>query len=328
MSDTYPWDDLRPPQTVNSYTRRLIDEHSQWDTFWVVDLNDDVGLMIDCGNAKRPEMAAPELRELEVRLLSRDGDDLQILFLLRDNGFKSIFFEFCKGLHRHIEAESSIEDVAKEAVDYTWSWYRFLKGKRTEELSPEAQRGLIGELVFLRDYLVPRQSWKDAINFWSGPFGNPKDFAWGKSAAEAKTHLNDARPFIKISSEFQLDAQDINALWLFVLGFQRDSDAEDDAKTLTEVVADMISSLSSDAPELIEDFYHRLLACGYSPKHDYNKYHWRWDNPRLFRVTDGFPAIQSSGLPQGVSKVRYSVALTACEPFAADFSELGDEKNE
>jgi hypothetical protein len=325
MPDTYPWDNLKPPQAASSYTRLLIDEHSLWDVFWAVDINDDVGLMLDCGSLDRPSMEAPELRELEVRFLSREGDDLQILFMLRDDNFKSVFFEFCKGLHEHIGAESSIENAAVEAINYTWSWYRFLNGKRPEELSPEAQRGLIGELVFLRDYLVPRYSWEDAINFWSGPFGNPKDFSWGEFAVEAKTHLNDACPFIKISSEFQLDAEDISILWLFVLGFQRDSEDGEDSKTLTDVVSDIVSDLSSSAPKTLEGFYHHLLAYGYSPKHNYDKYHWRWNNPRLFRVKKDFPAIQSAGLLQGVSKVSYQISLPACEPFKTEFFELESE---
>jgi hypothetical protein len=144
-------------------------------------------------------------------------------------------------------------------------------------------------------------------------------------AVEVKTHLNDARPFLRISSEYQLDTTDLASLWLFVLGFQRDATNGSESFTLSELVLEIINTISNTTPDSVEAFYNHILASGYSPKHDYSDYRWMWSNPRLYKVDVGFPSIQSNSLAAGISRVTYQIALSTCEPFKA---ELGTEFSE
>lgn len=318
MSTLYPWNSLVSPKAESSYTRRLVDENSRWDTYWVVDTGGNAGLMFDCGNLGNPMIKTPKLKEMKVEYLSLASDNFQILFLLKDSNYKDTFFQFCNGLLDAIESKETVQQAAFEAIEYTWQWYRLLKGESPDILSPEAQRGLIGELIYLRDHLVPALSWKEALDSWTGPFGKPKDFAWNDTAVEVKTHLTDARPFLKISSEFQLDTLNPGKLWLFVLEFRKATDTDSSSRTVSELVTEIFEEINNNSPDVADSLNTHLLASGYSRKHDYSGYRWIWRNPVLFEVTEDFPAIRSAVLPHGVSNVSYQISITACTPFKVD----------
>ncbi|MCL2525505.1 MAG: PD-(D/E)XK motif protein [Coriobacteriia bacterium] len=319
---SFPWDDLIRPDSVESYSSRLINVDSRWDIFWIVDLFGNVGILIECDYEHGKKYKPPSLKELETRIAHNSEVGTTITFLLKEANYTEVFFEFCIGLIQSLEEVSNSGEVERRAVSYLWNWYRFLRGESDGALSNELQRGLIAELVFLKDVLSVSLGWSHAINFWTGPFGNPKDFAWGKHAVEVKSHLNDARPVIKISSEYQLDNRDIELLWLFVLGFQRGKPGSEGAMTLTELVLDISDSLEDSHPELIENFYEHLFAYGFSFEQDYQDYHWTWSKPRIFEVAEAFPKIEASRLPQGITKVNYNLSLRACEPFEYDVSIL------
>ena len=64
-------------------------------------------------------------------------------------------------------------------VSRAWRWHHLLKGGRDGRLSPDEQKGLIGELLVFEAILLEKLSPANAINCWTGPLGAPKDFEIG-----------------------------------------------------------------------------------------------------------------------------------------------------
>ena len=100
-----------------------------------------------------------------------------------------------KGLNR--------EAALSMTLQRTKRWHYLLQGGKTGGLTVEEQRGLVGELAFLRD-LVTELGPRTAIEAWTGPSGSAKDFELINSCIEVKGHRAAANPSISISSENQL----------------------------------------------------------------------------------------------------------------------------
>jgi hypothetical protein len=66
-------------------------------------------------------------------------------------------------------------------------------------------------------------------------------------------------------------------------------------------------------------FEERLLAAGYFERDEYRRYIYSLDRFRHFNVTEGFPRIARSGLPEGIGSVFYELDLRACECFEIAF---------
>lgn len=58
-----------------------------------------------------------------------------------------------------------------------------------------------------------------------------------------------------------------------------------------------------------------LSAAGFRWEDDYSDSNWIEGTSRLYRVDDGFPRITALTIMSGVSNVKYSISLAACEPF-------------
>jgi hypothetical protein len=323
-----PWDGLSIPDSKSSFTTKLVNSGSKWDEFWALDFSGNPCFLVSCGEAKIDKAKLPKLQELDVRLFTQANGETFLLFLIHDTSFKSIFYEFCLRIIDAIEPVGTSDELVKQALLYTWSWYRFLKGKTSGILTPEEQRGLIGEIRFIRDLVASKYAWAEALVFWVGPFGNPKDFVWSSCAVEVKTHMNTSKPFIKISSEFQLDTSDFSKLWIVTLGFQRVSADSSEGNTLTEIVDEIMEHLAEIEPSAIENFTIHLAACGFSFTHDYSEYRWKFDEFKSYDVRDGFPSIQSTRLDEGVSDVRYKVALISCQQFEVPIDDIKEHLNE
>ena len=78
------------------------------------------------------------------------------------------------------------------ALSRTWRWHHLLRGGRGTLLSPEEQKGLLGELFVLERLLLPRMDASSAVTAWRGPLGAPKDFEAARVAIEAKARRGGA----------------------------------------------------------------------------------------------------------------------------------------
>lgn len=197
-----------------------------------------------------------------------------------------------------------------------------LKGGLDERLSNEEQKGLIGELRVLELVLLPRFSACDALEFWRGPEGAPKDFSIGNISIEAKAKRGAAQPYIAVTSENQLDEQGINRLFLAVTYIDEAAPELQNALTLTEYVERITNiAMANDAGSLgyLEG---RLGEAGYSSEHDYSDQYWMIGKTRWYHVTGNFPRLSGSSMPDGLRKVTYSLDLSACDDWERDIASV------
>ena len=318
-----PWAEIDPPSIVNSVAARRVDATLPWDFFWARGVDGRVLLTFRHTTGSAPTTRLPRLRDIDVTLSSPDESDTQLLALkLLDSNQRDIFQTLCLDIISAAANAASESEAVSAALVRTWRWHHLLRGGRGTLLSPEEQKGLLGELLVLERLLLPRMDALSAVTAWRGPLGAPKDFEIARVAIEAKTRRGGATPSLSITSESQLDEQGVDSLFLHVV--EMDEAPTDAIQSVTlhdvaERIRGCLLSLDPGSSAILETL---LSAAGYREEDDYSSHRWLEGATRIYQVTGNFPRITSGEMRSGVSNVRYSVSLAECEPFATSVSAL------
>jgi hypothetical protein len=257
---------------------------------------------------------------VECRIDARPPARAAVILSLTDPGATDLFAALCED----VVAATAACRVPDQAVG-VWlgrfaKWRRMLRGGR-QGLSPERQRGLYGELLTIRDHLIPALGFDEAIRAWLGPDGAPHDFETGGCGVEVKTSAANEPQVVSINGERQLDDTGLDPLMLVHHSLEVLRDAGD---TLPGLVAELRGS-GTGHPEAgtLED---RLLQTGYADVHEprYSRTGYEQRRLSVFRVRDGFPRITEATLVDGVGDVHYRLAIDACREHEVESSTLGD----
>jgi hypothetical protein len=193
-------------------------------------------------------------------------------------------------------------------------WQEFLKNSMSSLLGEEKILGLIGELLFIKNNLIPAFGVGQSVKFWQGPEGLPQDFNVNDSAIEVKCQLGTTTPYIKISSVDQLCPQ-LPEMYLFVVTLGKTIPDAANSINLPKLTTQIIDILKSDAPEQLERFNDHLLQVGYFESDRYLDFNYIFIGEKMFHVGDGFPRICPRDIPQGIINLSYSIGLSECVQF-------------
>ena len=320
-----PWAEIEPPGLANSVAARRVDADLPWDFFWARGADGGVLLTLHHATESAPATRLPRLRDIAVTLGPPNESNTQILaFKLLDQSQQDIFRTLCRDIVSGAAKAASEAEAVSVSLMRTWRWHHLLRGGRGPLLSPEEQKGLLGELFVLERLLLPCINAFSAARAWRGPLGSPKDFEVARVAIESKARRGGATPFISITSESQLDESGVDLLFLHVVELDEAPEDASCAVTVNEVAERIRTYFYSLDPSACGEYELRLSAAGYRPEDDYSEYHWLEGQSRIYLVSDSFPRIASDEIRSGVSHVRYSVSLDACEPFATSTNALSE----
>lgn len=319
MSADDPWTGLEPPASADIINAKRVDGKHPWNFFWARSVDRKCLLLLRCLTASAPKGKLPKLKGIEVALSEPDtGGSTTVSLKLTDNQHRDIFYRLCLDIVQATSVAKSEIEAGETFLARTWRWHHLLRGGSDRRLSAEEQKGLIGELFVLERHLIPVFGPADATAAWVGPTGSPKDFECGRVSIEAKARRGAARPYVAISSEFQLDAGGCDALFLYVVELDTAPEDASAAFTITDVARRIAERIAADAPSVTERFEGQLVAAGFSWDDDYSSFRWMSGPHRFLHVGENFPCITPAAFASGVERVRYDLSLVDCEPFRVD----------
>jgi len=203
-------------------------------------------------------------------------------------------------------------------LDY---WRQFLKRSRIDRLSTEAEIGLIGELLLLK-ILLTRNPNLDLINHWRGPLGSTHDFVGNDVSIEVKTTTVKQKRFVKISSEFQLDIE--NSQKLFIAHIEiNESIKSSNSFNLISLVFEIKKIISLE----LHPVFNGLLACvglKEADAHFYEKKQFALVEMQFYSVTEGFPRLISKDLSPNISDTQYRLNLAGLDSFKTNTEDVFD----
>jgi hypothetical protein len=249
----------------------------------------------------------PEGQGFSVERVEPLGDGKTWLALTRKpSGGVELFLSMVCDVAGLLDAEDGPDEarLLRVLLGRVRAWQEFMR-KGAQALSPEAEIGLIGELMLLSTIVEVGIPASLAIECWVGPLNGIQDFEIGTGALEVKTSLSPAGFPARIGSLEQLD--DAIRQPLFVAGVRLRQTAN--GKSLPDFVVGMREIIKGDreAERLLAE---RLLAAGYLYAHA-DRYPRRFDSGgiRVVEVTEGFPRLTHSRVPVGIWRATYEIDL-------------------
>jgi hypothetical protein len=230
---------------------------------------------------------------------------------LKEPRFSDVFTALAEDLARRVVESADPSVQARAFVGQLARWQKFLSASVTG-LTEEAQRGLWGELYFLREQLLPALG-PSAVNGWKGGERAHQDFQFKGGAIEVKTTLAKLPQIVRISSERQLDDSSWSVLCLNVIALDA---REGGGETLPNLIVSIRSKLAGQGA-VEEQFEDGLLQWGYLEAHTtrYSERGYIVRSEKVFRIKRGFPRVVEKDLPVGVGAVEYGLSIAACEAF-------------
>ena len=303
MKMNNPWEKLYPDDA------RRVDTGGKYDFFWIMIEPNMPGLMLKLPALPTKIPRLPKLKSLLITFRSVAGGAALVVGL-KENSQLELFETLCRDVVTAGEAADDREDALSRSIMRTMRWHHLLRGGRPQGLSVEEQRGLIGELEFLRKLILGLGP-ETAIESWVGPMGASKDFELIGSCIEVKARRAASKPFVSISSADQL--ADVEGHRLFLRVSSVSSAILPEGNDLHDHVR-MTAELLEGYSEAYYAWEEALYATGYDPINEYDNRRWLLEQAINFEIVEGFPRIKPP-LLNGIEGLRYSVSLEACAPF-------------
>lgn len=260
----------------------------------------------------------PNWKGMEFDLLQLDvpeKDSKHLCLRLKNREHKDVFITICSDLAEDLKKVSfDKREVALAA--FLDRWTRFFERFSNEGLSPEMQRGLFGELWWLRRLLDNEINCAVALNSWKGCGREYHDFEINGQVVEVKTTMTKEPRKVQINNERQLDNKGLMSLHLLVLTLVR---SDEGGESLLEIVSSIKERVLLVAGGL-RRFEQCLWEAGYLDVHAHlYKTTYTIKKEELFRVSDGFPRIID--MPGGLGDIRYSLLIGAVSDYLVDTDE-------
>lgn len=255
--------------------------------------------------------SAPQARGVEMRMgrLPDDPTDCtSVVLALADEACRDIFSVLVDDIAAHVGAAATARTAVEQFLSRFSRWQAFLERFGPDGLSDSAQRGLFGELWFLRWYLLPVGS--GTVDAWMGPKMAPQDFHLPGLAIEVKTTTSKQHQKLRISGERQLEISASLRIIIFHISLDAHRDT---GLSLVELVTGIRAQLAT-TPLALATFNEGLLEAGYLDVHAqrYVRTGYIERERHFFEVRGDFPRIVGADLRAGVGDVFYSISVAEC----------------
>ncbi|MGX1197390.1 PD-(D/E)XK motif protein [Parvibaculum sp. MBR-TMA-1.3b-4.2] len=273
---------------------------------------------------RRPVL--PKVMGITIDLEAASTDQKRLVLTLQDEADLQNFALMCTGLMLATKSmpRSRSSDALIRTLEELNRWHEMLKRRRENRLTRSERIGLVGELLFLRDELLPRIGLFSALMAWTGHERHEQDFVIASSIFEVKTQVVTADRMISISSEDQLDPVQGRVL-ICNQGLAPAPEGLAGSCTLNSIVKEL-TVLAKKAGGTASDLLGiGMLAAGYEPHPEYDDETWILVDRALYEIRDDFPRIERGELRPGVEQVRYKVRVSACQPYSVDLQATFEE---
>lgn len=247
-------------------------------------------------------------------------EHIALQLALIDSHYNDIFSVLVQDIIDSIAPLTDEQKAIEMFISRLQQWQSFLKKGHPVILGEEAQRGLYGELDFLRQYAIPNLGAEIALTSWLGPRNYPQDFRFGNIAIEVKTSIAKQHQKIVVASERQLDESGEGDIYLYHLSLEV---RQGSGESLPELIF-RIRDLLHDRPVLAQIFETLLFEAGYLDVNSsyYEKTGYIKREVNFFKVAETFPRIIEKDLRNGVGDVHYSITVAECRHFAVNESDI------
>lgn len=313
------WEQLEADRHARGVTVRRVFPDSAHDIFIAVRHPDSCRMLTlrmpsrDADQALRQLRALPRTRGLEMQLARRGDDGSELRVVLTDSSLREVFNPLAADIAAAARQAPGPAQAVLAAAGRFEHWRRMLEQLGRTGLTPEARRGLYGELTILREHLLPALPAAQAVAAWTGPTAAHQDFQLLRAAIEVKVTSAKEPQTLVISSERELDPA--GAARLILAGLSLDERRGGSGDSLNAAISSARADVTDPAARsLLDDL---LVRVGYlqSQCDLYDEPRYTVRRERFWHVTGNFPRITEADLRPGVGDCRYRISTAGLDQY-------------
>ena len=306
-----PWNNIKRSESNIHLNGILADKSHLLEFYWAKDSFGNLLFVLNAASEIIVNSKIPQLNGIEISIGKHDRNN-QLVFTLASEEDKYMFHTLCKDLIESTKDMKDEEYAIKTVLKRLEKWQYFLKSRR-KVIDKRQLKGLIGELLFLKHYLLKNYDVEDALTFWRAPLQSVQDFEFNSFAVEVKT--KSSVNSITISAYEQLFSE-LDHLLLYVATLNDSTDKTPEAFNIYELIDEIRDDIKTKNSVLEEKFNNLLVHYGFIELEEYREYYFLFIADEFYEVTEDFPKI--STLPDGVESLNYRINLDKCKAFLAD----------
>ena len=238
----------------------------------------------------------------------KSGEDYILRFSLSNNELLEYFSTFCQDLLDSTEYIKNDEDAYKTLCSRYFSWKKLFRPNKGGMNDNEIM-GLIGELLFMQDYMIPNYGIETALDSWMGPDKTHKDYSTGSVWYEIKA-VSVGRDSIKISSLEQLDGDDEGFLVVYCLEKMSPSFC---GIKLNGLVQGLMTKMGTSQNR--EIFMSKLSMYDYDFSPEYDNFVFKNVGFSMYSICSKFPRLYRKNIPNAINKIQYEILLSEIKKY-------------
>jgi len=306
-----PWNNIKRSESNIHLNGILADKSHLLEFYWAKDSFGNLLFVLNAASEIIVNSKIPQLNGIEISIGKHDRNN-QLVFTLASEEDKYMFHTLCKDLIESTKDMKDEEYAIKTVLKRLEKWQYFLKSRR-KVIDKRQLKGLIGELLFLKHYLLKNYDVEDALTFWRAPLQSVQDFEFSSFVVEVKT--KSSVNSITISAYEQLFSE-LDHLLLYVATLNDSTDKTLEAFNIYDLIDKIRDDIKTKNSVLEEKFNNLLVHYGFIELEEYREYYFLFIADEFYEVTEDFPKI--STLPDGVESLNYRINLDKCKAFLAD----------
>lgn len=242
----------------------------------------------------------------------------ELVILLTEKKLEEPFDTLCDDVIDFLVASVNELTAIKGVNNKLESWKMLFDRLANSALTIERQKGLFGELAFLKTLLDTGLNSEIALLAWTGPDMERRDYLLNNLGIEIKTTAAN-HPVLKISNETQLEINSLANLFLILYSMEVRRGNQHTLVSLVESINLKLESLSEK-----ELFRLKLSQYGYFTKDagHYDSREFIIREIHAYKVEENFPRLIPQNIPQGIFNSSYRIELSSCEQYKLPLEEV------
>lgn len=291
--------------TYNGTTVRLAVQHPlEWYVGYYTASQKAVILISDS-----PVKNVESLKSIAFNCAQRQDGKYALAFILLSKEMEEVYITMCGDIICFSSVESSPAKALIQVIGRYKQWIKLLEHQRSALMGASAQKGLIGELYYLKTRLESGMNEEEALIGWVGPEGADQDFQYTDGWHEIKaTGISSSE--VGISSIEQLDNDETGEL--IIVRIDKCADEKKGSITLRSMVQSIFPLLHSNYSAL-EAFNAKLNKVGYMDLPEYDQQFYYISGKDIYSVDSDFPRLRWTYLPSEVTQCNYSLSIASIE---------------
>ncbi|MDB8550981.1 PD-(D/E)XK motif protein [Turicibacter sanguinis] len=243
---------------------------------------------------------------LETSINRRKDNMWALLISLTNNRLIGVFEKLSKDLINSIYGEENQLIAERKLIQRYNEWQCLFEEEVSKKLNFNRIQGLLGELYFLNNVLIPKQGIKKAITSWIGPSGGNKDFQLENIWFEVKAKSTN-KDIVHISNKNQLLSEQVG--YLTIVDCEKTSSEVPNSINLMILYEEIYNQIDNET--ILIEFMRKLANLNFIPSEYYTQFNFLVQKVTFYEVNDKFPVISLPSLENAVCNLRYDLFLPA-----------------